>query len=172
MQLDLIAHDTCRHAAYAMSCEQFEGLLLEAGHRCQVCGLIDYANQRGKLFLDHNRRRGDWAVRGLLCSDCNTLLGMDNEVPRDERFRAYLDNAWYLRAIAAAGVSLDMAEPATPVLAYGPAGGRWALSRRDARGWRIHEGLRWVGPHKNSKPKTWRELLYKYGPYNLTPISE
>ncbi len=175
MQLDLIAHETCRHAFYGLSCGQYETLLAEARYRCQVCGLADYVNPTGKLFIDHDASRGDWAVRGLLCNTCNSTLGIDGEVPRDGRYAAYLANAWYVRELAKLGLTPECPPEPPPgvyVYATGPGGGHWSRRKRDARRIPTRGDRTWVVSHKNSRPKTWRELVRKYGPHRLAVMSQ
>lgn len=48
-----------------------------ANYRCPVCD-----NER-PLVVDHNHRTGE--VRGPLCSNCNTALGLLGEDPRTIR---------------------------------------------------------------------------------------
>jgi formate dehydrogenase maturation protein FdhE len=43
---------------------------------CESCGRSD---DKGRYVLDHNHQTG--AVRGELCSNCNTALGMLNDNP-------------------------------------------------------------------------------------------
>ncbi|GAA0897861.1 endonuclease domain-containing protein [Pseudonocardia zijingensis] len=63
-------HATCTHRSYNLTCEQFEDLLVAARFACQRCG-----EPVEKFCIDHDHRLGDWGVRGLLCSPCNTRLG-------------------------------------------------------------------------------------------------
>jgi Recombination endonuclease VII len=63
-------HTTCNHRQYNVSCEQFDGMLVTARFACQRCG---QASER--LVIDHDHALGWWAVRGLLCSWCNSHLG-------------------------------------------------------------------------------------------------
>jgi hypothetical protein len=68
-------HEKCRHRAYAMTCSEFDELWARAGGRCEICAVLWYDTPHGMLHIDHNPLLGDWAVRGLLCSRCNTQLG-------------------------------------------------------------------------------------------------
>jgi hypothetical protein len=73
------------HVRYGLDCEAYDGLLAIAKHRCQLCG-DDYA-----LVIDHDHGVGDWAVRGVLCSDCNTSLHRMTGRKVDR----YLANPWH-----------------------------------------------------------------------------
>ncbi len=57
------------------SSQDYEALFLEQGCACAVCG----RQQRRHLHVDHDHATG--AVRGLLCSDCNTALGHLHDSP-------------------------------------------------------------------------------------------
>ncbi|CAM3456748.1 endonuclease domain-containing protein [Stackebrandtia soli] len=85
-------HETCRHEFYSMSCDEFEQLIQRANDRCEICSVPSHATKHGKLHIDHDARLGNWAVRGLLCSRCNTLLA-NGTVFRPEAER-YLGNVW------------------------------------------------------------------------------
>ena len=64
---------------YGMTKEQYESLLIQQGGVCAVCGKGPRGNSRNGLSLvvDHNHQTG--AVRGLLCSVCNKVLGLFEE---------------------------------------------------------------------------------------------
>ena len=53
---------------YGITREEFNQLLLEQGGKCAVCGIQE------KLFVDHDHHTME--VRGLLCGNCNTGIGM------------------------------------------------------------------------------------------------
>src|SRR5687768_13778244 len=59
---------------FGITIEQYEQLLEAQGGVCGICG-----RPPGKLRLavDHNHETGE--VRGLLCSDCNTAIGLLRE---------------------------------------------------------------------------------------------
>lgn len=59
-----------RLRAYGITPLDFSQSLQKQGGVCAICG----GDKRGRqLSVDHNHRSGK--VRGLLCSDCNILLG-------------------------------------------------------------------------------------------------
>lgn len=156
-------HEKCRHKHYRMTCEQFDDLLAESDGRCQICRLHGSQNSKQLLFIDHESRRGDWAVRGLLCNTCNTILGKDLEVPRDPAFAAYLENPWFIRMLAAHGFTSDLpAEP--PIGSIVDFGGRQPQRMRTKRGWeRVIHGHPW-------HPRSWWQLYRSYGPHRLKVI--
>jgi hypothetical protein len=58
-------------AAYGMSLSDYEGMLASQDGRCAIC---EGTNPSGKrLAVDHSHATD--AVRGLLCSRCNTMIG-------------------------------------------------------------------------------------------------
>lgn len=69
---------------YGLSYEEYEGMYLKQKGQCAICSKrihIQVSNKRDpeRAFIDHCHNTGK--VRGLLCSLCNTGLGMfkDNE---------------------------------------------------------------------------------------------
>lgn len=98
------------HQTYEMSCAEFEALRSRAAGHCESCGTPAERERRG-LLIDHDHRYGLGAVRGLICSRCNTHLGMlENPTvwpgfEADERSRGlhrYLANAWFMHVAASA----------------------------------------------------------------------
>jgi hypothetical protein len=61
---------------YGITPADFEALSVQQGGVCAICG--HSPDSRG-LFVDHDHERG--FVRGLLCSKCNSLLGLADESP-------------------------------------------------------------------------------------------
>jgi len=58
---------------YGLTLDDYDKLIEEQGGRCAICG-TDQPNCHHKRFVvDHNHQTN--AVRGLLCSTCNTGLG-------------------------------------------------------------------------------------------------
>lgn len=56
---------------HGLSVEQFERLLSDQGGGCALCG---GRNADRRLAIDHDHETG--RIRGLLCSRCNTALGL------------------------------------------------------------------------------------------------
>lgn len=55
---------------YGMSMQQYQDMLLKQGGVCAICG---GRGSRRHLDVDHCHATG--RIRGLLCSDCNIMLG-------------------------------------------------------------------------------------------------
>jgi len=53
--------------------EYFRMLELQDG-RCKICGKEERHTNKGRLHIDHCHSTGK--VRGLLCSNCNTAIGL------------------------------------------------------------------------------------------------
>ena len=64
---------------YNISTEQLEVMYKEQGDCCKICNTHKYNTPRG-LFIDHNHDTLE--VRGLLCSHCNTAIGMLKDDPK------------------------------------------------------------------------------------------
>jgi|SRR5579859_2942740 len=41
---------------------------------CNICGRLPYETESKRLVRDHNHQTG--IIRGILCDDCNSLLGI------------------------------------------------------------------------------------------------
>lgn len=74
-----------RKAKYGITKEQYDALLTKQSGRCKIC-----ESQLGcDLRVDHNHETGE--IRGLLCPNCNSGLGLFKEDPqRLENAIAYL----------------------------------------------------------------------------------
>lgn len=78
--------------AYGITFEDYEALLKNQGGGCAICG-AENADSKGRmLHVDHCHATGQ--VRGLLCKDCNTMVGYAQDQPAI-LFRA----AQYLRSV-------------------------------------------------------------------------
>lgn len=62
-----------RKRLYGVTSAAFEALKEAQGHKCAICRNLFAASTR-KVHIDHDHNIGD--VRGLLCSNCNTGLGL------------------------------------------------------------------------------------------------
>jgi hypothetical protein len=61
---------------FGISLSEYSKMAADHDHKCAICGEPEKQERGGKvkaLAVDHNHATG--AVRGLLCSDCNTGLG-------------------------------------------------------------------------------------------------
>lgn len=73
---------------FGIETTDYEKLLLKQDGRCAICGLL--ANmQKNPLSVDHCHNTGK--IRGLLCTSCNTFLGLF-EKHKDclDKFRNYV----------------------------------------------------------------------------------
>lgn len=57
---------------YGLSQEEYENLFVKQNNKCAICGRE--FDETLKAFVDHCHTTDK--VRGLLCTNCNTLLGM------------------------------------------------------------------------------------------------
>lgn len=69
---------------YGLTFEEFDEKLIEQNFVCAICGCAETAinnnaNSVKRLSVDHNHSTGK--VRGLLCSRCNSGLGLFQESP-------------------------------------------------------------------------------------------
>lgn len=66
---------------YGLSLEEYKAMVKSQNNRCAICdGKEKRKSPNGKikrLSVDHDHSTG--RVRGLLCSDCNALLGLAND---------------------------------------------------------------------------------------------
>ncbi len=58
---------------YGITIQEYNNLILEQKGRCLICGRHQDEFKK-KLAIDHCHETGK--VRGLLCGDCNIMLGM------------------------------------------------------------------------------------------------
>lgn len=71
--------------AYGIEPEEFDAMVAKQGGVCAICGLPPRGKGNGKhLHVDHCHVSGP--VRGLLCSPCNTALGLFDD--NSERLQA------------------------------------------------------------------------------------
>jgi hypothetical protein len=65
---------------YGITIDRYNEMLREQGGGCAICGKAESTEIRGKvvsLAVDHDHATG--AVRALLCSACNTAIGLFND---------------------------------------------------------------------------------------------
>lgn len=67
--------------AYGLSLKDYNDLLEEQEYKCKICQSKDPRGQskEGRFYVDHNHKTGK--VRGLLCNDCNTAIGLLKDDP-------------------------------------------------------------------------------------------
>jgi hypothetical protein len=88
---------TCQYAydikrRYGLDWEEFTGLLAKQGGGCAICGATKGNEKSDRLFVDHDHKTGK--VRGLLCHQCNCMLGYSrDEVSNLRRGIQYLERA-------------------------------------------------------------------------------
>ena len=58
---------------YGISLEEYENLLEAQQFKCKICGTTEAGNRHGTMVVDHHHESGQ--VRGLLCHNCNVMLG-------------------------------------------------------------------------------------------------
>jgi len=63
--------------SYGILLEEYEIMRESQKCRCYICGKHENDTNRKRLFVDHCHTTGK--IRGLLCQQCNTALGMVNE---------------------------------------------------------------------------------------------
>lgn len=157
-QLDLLnpGHENCRHMDYLLGCNEYEVLLDRAHGLCEICEIPGFRNARRKLFIDHDSRIGRWAVRGLLCQNCN----FDVQRLTGPEFDRYLARPFYLDVLRVHQAPLFLEEP--------PIGSRVADSKGET--W-THGKKEWSRPPSSysrcSCCHDWRYLHYQNGPHVL-----
>lgn len=66
---------------YGLTNEEYQQMLLEQDSRCAICYTHEFSKTRNgsikNLSVDHCHTTGK--IRKLLCSKCNSMLGMANE---------------------------------------------------------------------------------------------
>lgn len=87
-----------------MSCAEYAALLQRADGRCEICRIPGAETSHGYLVIDHDYAYGfsGGAVRGLLCSSCNTRIAYPTNTENREAAERYLANPWHLARAATA----------------------------------------------------------------------
>ena len=60
---------------YGLSPEEYFSLFKKNDGSCEICGTKDFGNKKPHIDHDHKTNK----VRGLLCSNCNLLIGYAGE---------------------------------------------------------------------------------------------
>ena len=64
--------------SYGITDKEYNAILQDQGGKCKICGVDSNPDNRAGYFtVDHSHDTG--AVRGLLCTKCNALLGLAND---------------------------------------------------------------------------------------------
>lgn len=64
-----------RKRTYKLTNEEYDALVKKQNNACAICKVVP----KEVLFIDHNHQTGD--VRGLLCRNCNTAVGLFRDDP-------------------------------------------------------------------------------------------
>jgi hypothetical protein len=64
---------------YGMTIEEWNAMFAEQNYRCAICGSTDPFSDSGNFSVDHCHTFEH--VRGILCSHCNTMLGLAKDDP-------------------------------------------------------------------------------------------
>jgi hypothetical protein len=79
---------------YGLKEEEYQEMHKQAGGCCEICGTQEEEVTKGRLCVDHNHKTGE--IRGLLCSSCNTGIGLLKDNPALlEAAAAYLETKGY-----------------------------------------------------------------------------
>jgi hypothetical protein len=61
-------------ASYGAGADEFYDTELAKDDKCRICGTTEAECPKGRLAIDHCHETGE--LRGLLCSKCNTAIGL------------------------------------------------------------------------------------------------
>jgi hypothetical protein len=64
---------------HKLSVEDYNKLSESQNHKCSICGKNSEYNRNGALYVDHNHATKQ--IRGLLCQQCNSALGLFQDSP-------------------------------------------------------------------------------------------
>ncbi|MFE9844700.1 endonuclease domain-containing protein [Streptomyces goshikiensis] len=93
-------HESCQHTAYRLTCADYDALWEHAEGRCEICRKTPEETPDGRLGIDHAGEYGYFAVRGLLCSKCNTFMRYVDRGQKCNGYASqYLQNAWFVRVL-------------------------------------------------------------------------
>lgn len=153
-------HDQCdTHWKYKLSCEQYERLLARSGQLCEIDRKSVRHTQTGKLNIDHSGPW--WAVRGLLCTPCNTALRNGSAwLPGAAE---YLANTWWLQEGRRLGLPSSLGDE--PEIGSAIRDQCMTVWIRYADGlWHPHGG------RTNGTAATWQGIYDMRGPQNMVPF--
>lgn len=80
---------------YGVTLQEFEDMALKLNYKCEICKQKNKVHK--DLVIDHNHNTG--GVRGLLCSQCNSALGLLKDSPEvlSEALKYLLERGYYGR---------------------------------------------------------------------------
>lgn len=87
----LMVRDQHLQRKYGIGVTQYDEMLARQGGGCAICGAApDHPRNRGNgsLHVDHDHKTG--RVRGILCAECNTTLGVYEAAQESGLFDQYL----------------------------------------------------------------------------------
>ena len=72
---------------YGITIEDYVRMLEEQGGRCAICRTDEPGGSGSRFAVDHDHKTGE--VRGLLCKNCNTGIGLlqDNVLILEQAIR-------------------------------------------------------------------------------------
>jgi hypothetical protein len=109
------------------------------------------------LVIDHDHDIGKWAVRGLLCTGCNTTLG-HAKAKRHPNTARYLMRPWFRERFGLA------VEPwLEPPIGFSVRTGRERWIRTEA-GWLC------VFPRQTRPIHSWKDMMYRSGPHRIEVV--
>lgn len=76
-------HNAALTSRYGLTVSDLQAMAIAQNHRCAICDELESELRNGKakhLAVDHDHNTG--AVRGLLCSACNTGIGKFKDDPK------------------------------------------------------------------------------------------
>ncbi|MEU2487114.1 endonuclease domain-containing protein [Streptomyces sp. NPDC012617] len=107
----------CTHAAYRLSCDEYDAMRQRAWGRCEICDKADDETPRGLLVIDHFQGMEVWFVRGLLCDRCNAVMQRhDGMAPWGPATRPFLTRARAYHLCAFGEPDMDVLDRADEVI--------------------------------------------------------
>jgi hypothetical protein len=77
---------------YGLTPVEYDKMVEEQNGKCAICGKDrNVTSDKRRLAVDHDHETGQ--VRGLLCTICNTRLGILENAEWVQKARAYLDSS-------------------------------------------------------------------------------
>ena len=74
------ARENSYRTKYGITVDQYNLMLQEQNYSCKICGSTDSKRGDQRFMVDHCHKTGE--VRGLLCSQCNSALGLFEDNPQ------------------------------------------------------------------------------------------